>query len=482
MRFLLKVTATACMLALCAAAAEPIRLDPKNPHYFLFRGKTTAIVSSGEHYGAVINAAFDYTRYLNTLAAGGMNYTRMFGGSYIELPAKSFGIKRNTLAPAAGQFIAPWVQRAGKFDLDHWNPQYFERYRQFLSEASQRGIIVEVTLFTSQYQEAHWQASPFNRANNVNGTDAIDYKKLHTLDNGNLLARQEAYVRKLVREADPFDNVIFEIQNEPWSDRPVLTSVVNFYLQAPTRDRYPNSIDLADPQSEAWQARVASWITNEESLLPNKHLIAQNWCNFGYPVGKLAPGVSIVNFHYAYPAAALANYGLDKAIVYDESGFLGTSDDAYRRQAWNFMLSGGGGFNNLDYSFTPGHEDGSDTAPNGPGGGSPALRLQLRILSRFLESLSLADMKPDTRTVKHAGVYARVLSSPQGVYGIYLDGDGPVDVTLDLPPGEYSAEWIDTRTGAADRQQPFRHVGGTKVLRSPAFRDGIALRMTRKPV
>ena len=45
--------------------------------------------------------------------------------------------------------------------------------------------------------------SPFNPANNVNQTDAIDWKKVNTLENGNVLAHQERYVRKLVREANP---------------------------------------------------------------------------------------------------------------------------------------------------------------------------------------------------------------------------------------------------------------------------------------
>jgi hypothetical protein len=69
------------------------------------------------------------------------------------------------------------------------------------------------------------------------------------------------------------------------------------------------------------------------------------------------------------------NYGLDKAIAYDETGFLGPNDEAYRRQAWNFILSGGSTFGALDYSFTVGHEDGPDTSSNGPGGGSPTFRL-----------------------------------------------------------------------------------------------------------
>lgn len=247
------------------AAAQPIRLDPKNPHYFLYRGKPVAPISSGEHYGAVINADFDYHRYLATLAADGLNYTRLFPGSYREVPAKSFGIQRNTLAPAPGRFLAPWARSqtpgyaggGNKFDLDRWDPGFFARFRDFLSAAAERGIIVEITLFSSHYQEMQWKISALYPANNVNGTDAIDWKKLHTLENGNILGHQERYTRKLAREANGFENVIFEIQNEPWSDRPTLAGVVNPYLPLPGRDVYPNSIDLADQLSLAWQARVA---------------------------------------------------------------------------------------------------------------------------------------------------------------------------------------------------------------------------------
>jgi hypothetical protein len=117
---------------------------------------------------------------------------------------------------------------------------------------------------------------------------------------------------------------------------------------------------------------------------PAEHLIAQNYSNFGLPVRNLAPGVSIINFHYAYPDAVETNYALRKAIGYDETGFLGQADEAYLGQAWNFLLSAGSLFNHLDYSFSRGHEGGSDVGPNGPGGGSAALRKQIGILSRFL--------------------------------------------------------------------------------------------------
>ncbi len=469
--------------------AEPIRLHPKNPHYFLFRGKPTVLVTSGEHYGSVLNAGFDYKKYLATLAADEMNFTRIFGGSYVEVPATSFGIKRNTLAPQPGRFIAPWMRSdtpgyaggGNKFDLTKWNPEYFARYKDFLAEAAKAGIVVEVSLFSSTYGDVQWTVSPFNSANNVNNTDVTDWKKVTTLENGNVLKFQEGYVRKLVREANGFDNVIFEIQNEPWSDRPVLSSVVNPYLQKPARDNYPNSVDLADEASIAWQGKVAEWIASEESTLPNKHLIAQNYCNFYFPVRSLLPLVSIVNFHYAYPQAVLDNYGLDKAIGYDETGFLGHEDKLYLRQAWNFLLSGGGTFDGLDYSFSAGHETGDDTEPNGPGGGSATLRRQLAILQKFLQRFSLIEMRPGRDVVKHAaGVSARVLSSPGREYAIYLDGNGPAELTLELPKGHYSAEWINPATGAVLHSESFAHSGRTKMLTSPKFAEGAVLRLVNQ--
>ncbi|MBK6281803.1 MAG: hypothetical protein IPF54_03280 [Draconibacterium sp.] len=66
----------------------------------------------------------------------GMNYTRVFMGSYVEIP-ESFGIENNSLAPAVGSFITPWkrVEETGlykgekKFDLSQWNPEYFDRLK-----------------------------------------------------------------------------------------------------------------------------------------------------------------------------------------------------------------------------------------------------------------------------------------------------------------------------------------------------------------
>ncbi|MGQ9918566.1 MAG: hypothetical protein ACUVS7_14215 [Bryobacteraceae bacterium] len=463
--------AAACFAV--AGAAEPIRVHPANPHYLLWQGRPFLVVTSGEHYGAVLNGDFDWRRYLDTLAREGMNYTRLFTGAYRETPG-DFGIERNTLAPL--RFVAPWAELGGKFDLGRWNPAYFERLKAFVSEAERLGIAVEVTLFCSTFGEKQWSVSPFHPANNRNATSVTDWKLLHTLQNGNALPIQEALVRKIVRELNPYSNVIFEIQNEPWADRTVTGEPINPY--APRR--WPNTADCADESSLAWQERVAEWIRSEESGLRNRHLIAWNACNFRAPLRSILKGADIVNFHYAYPEAVWWNYEWNIPVSYDETGFLGTGDEAYRRQAWRFLLAGGGLFNHLDYSFSVGREDGTDRQSNSPGGGSPALRRQLRLLRDWMEKLPYLAMKPAPELVRHSpGAETVALQRPGDVYAVYFSGTGGSYVLMDVPAGTYRAEWMRPEDGSILAEARVHHGGGALRLATPAFDVDAALRLER---
>jgi len=466
---------------------QPIQLHPANPHYFLWRGKPTILITSGEHYGMVVNRDLDYRRYLETLRSDGLNYTRVFTGAYVE-KAGAFGIQRNNLAPGPGKFLAPW-SRSGvpgyagggtKFDLTRWNPDYFARLTDFTREAARLGIVVEVTLFSSVYNDEQWSVSPFHPANNVNGTRLTDWRRLHTRTNDGVLPLQEAYVRQIVRALNSFDNVFYELQNEPWSDQHTLGDLINPYLT--DQPEFPNAVELTTPASLEWQATVATWIGREEATLPQRHLLAQNVANFRLPVREteIAPGVAILNFHYAYPEAVTWNYGLGRTIGYDETGFAGAADDTYRREAWNFLMAGGGLFNHLDYSFTLGAEDGSDTAPNGPGGGSSALRRELKALGEFIRSFNFVALRPDTQAVrKSPGVVTRVLSQPGIAYALYLRGRSPCSLELDLPVGAYRADWIETVSARTLGSEAFMHRGGPRALLAPPFVDDLALRLLR---
>ena len=49
--------------------SEPIKHHPANPHYYLFNGQPTILITSAEHYGGVINKDFDYVKYFDALKA-----------------------------------------------------------------------------------------------------------------------------------------------------------------------------------------------------------------------------------------------------------------------------------------------------------------------------------------------------------------------------------------------------------------------------
>lgn len=458
-----------------ASAAGPIALHPDNGHYFLWQGKPAILITSGEHYGAVLNLDFDYNRYLDALAADGLNHTRTFSGTYREIPG-SFSITDNTLAPKPGRYACPWArsdsagysQGGNKFDLARFDEAYFKRLRDFMTAAGKRGVVVEMNLFCPLYNEELWKASPMNAANNVNGVGDCPSTEALTLKHPRLVEFQVAFTQKIVRELNAFDNLYFEVCNEP-------------YFGGVT---------------EEWQHRIVDTIAATEQDLPKKHLISLNIANGRKKVENPHPAVSIFNFHYCVPPDAVAmNYGLNKVIGENETGFRGKHDLLYRSEGWDFLLAGGGLYNNLDYSFTPKHPDGTFLDYQSPGGGSPDLRKQLGILKRFLEGFDFLRMRPDDKVIRQVSgdLSARALAEPARAYAVYLHVPLPnkpkkmeevlrdrveARLVLDLPAGKYRAEWVDTKTGGATHTEDFQHGGGDKSLKSPVFSNDIALRVT----
>ncbi len=435
--------------------AQPIALHPENPHYLIYEGEPTILITSAEHYGAVLNTAFDYDAYLRTLEDEGMNYTRIFTGSYVEVPG-SFGIANNTLSPAIGEFLAPWqrvntpglFEGEGKFDLSAWNPAYFQRLKDFVSKADARGVIVEVTFFCATYQDAYWERHPFNPGNNVNNLGTLARKDFNTQKNKKAVEFQKALVAKLVTELNDYDNVFFEISNEPWSDN---EEEVLFLLKTLIPDAKNLGWVLwahaAKPGTLDWQRAMADVVVKTEQTLPKKHLIAQNYSNFKQSIQQVDSNISIINFHYAWPEAVTMNYGWERPISFDETGFAGSADSTYLEQAWAFMMAGGAIFNNLDYSFYAGAEAGTGSN-QAPGGGSPALRKQLKILHDFLTSFDFIRMRPAPELLYHApGMTGQALAEPGKQYALFLSGKAGEQIKLNLPQGEYTYNFLSPDTG-----------------------------------
>ncbi len=463
------------LLLSCFAHAgdAPVRVHPDNPHYLEFRGQLTPLIGSSEHYGALHNLDFDYRRYLEETRACNLNLVRVFAGPYRELE-DSFGIEDNTLAPADDRYVSPWARSGtpgaldggNKYDLTKWDPAFFHRLRDFIKEAGKRGIVVEVTLFCPFYShsadtpDAHWQASPWHPANNINldEQEIADRNSVYLTDSP-LIDYQKAFATKVMETVQPYDNVYLEVMNEHYQ-----------------QDESPVPAD--------WLVAIIDELTAADSTTA-PHAIAHNVANGDALITNPHPAISIFNFHYAEANAAWQNQHLNKVIGDDETGFAGNVDLPYRTEAWTFMLAGGGLVNHLDFHFTAGREDGI-ASPASPGGGGPSIRRQLGLLRWFLNELPLADCTPDPTFVT-GGIAAdsvvHTLAKAGEAYGLYLynpdtetNATYQNDLVLELPEGVYQGRWIDPRSGETTRTiASFTHSGGSHTLSSPTYGEDLAL-------
>ncbi len=242
---------------------------------------------------------------------------------------------------------------------------------------------------------------------------------------------------------------------------------------------WQNDVVLASNASLEWQAKIAEFIVDEEKNLGSKHLIAQNYCNFLHPLRDVDENISILNFHYAIPQSVDLNLGWNRPIALDETGFAGPGPDVYRRQAWRFIMSGGAVFNGLDYSFYPGFENGTGKL-TGPGGGGPELRRELAVLNQFTGRFDLSKMRPDKTTVIHSpGLFVYLLSRPGEHYAAYLEGEGPAKLVLNIPAGEYTVQWIETKSGRVLKEQHLEHTTELAEIESTDSEGEIALDIRR---
>jgi len=462
-------------------AAKPIQQHPQNPHYFQYKGEPVVLVTSAEHYGAIINPDFDFETYLQTLKEIGLNHTRVFMGDYVE-PPNAFCIVHNTLSPAPGRFLPPWKRSdepgyslgGNKFDLDEWNPDYFERAHKFFTLAEELDIIVEATFFFEGPTVEH---HPMHPSNNINNTTAFKKGRYLTLYNGNVLERQEEYCRKLVREFNRYDNIILNICNEPWFNNHEIPGFSS-----------PPSDEVKD-----WIYRVSQWIVEEESQLPNQHLLSIDYTNEGKPIDAAYldnqfKHITVFSHHYDRDAQSLAlNYHHPVIFSFNETGLMDVHTNQYRVQGWKYMLSGGALYNNLDFTYLVGHEDGSGTAEFScglrgyTGCGDPDMKSQLAVLLDFMNSIDFINMKPNKYVVDlnygHEQVFPLVDEGHQ--YAVYFIGGGTPKIIIAMPQGTYKAEWINPTSGELLKEETVNVTSDNRFFIGPEYTVDIALRIKK---
>ncbi len=212
----------------------PLRVHPINPRYFT-NDTGRAIYLTGSHTWANLQdiglpggPPFPYDEYLDFMEHYGHNFMRLWmfehpeRASWTEVPI--------VFDPLPWMRTGPGLATDGKpkFDLTTFNEAYFTRMRERIIAAGEHGIYCAVMLFqgwslhrTSAKVGDPWPVHPFNAANNVNGIDVPytaedddEHPCLHSMMLPDVLARQEAYVQKVIDAVNDLDNVLYEIINE----------------------------------------------------------------------------------------------------------------------------------------------------------------------------------------------------------------------------------------------------------------------------
>ena len=90
---------------------------------------------------------FDYNAYLDMMEKNRHNFMRMWAWEQARMAPWSSEVITVDPLPFARPGPGMAADNKPKFDLSKYNPEYFNRLRQRVLEAGERGIYVSVMLF-----------------------------------------------------------------------------------------------------------------------------------------------------------------------------------------------------------------------------------------------------------------------------------------------------------------------------------------------
>ncbi|CAN5267265.1 hypothetical protein BH23VER1_BH23VER1_25560 [soil metagenome] len=207
-----------------ALAAESDRIQPytENPFYWQYRGKPVLLLGGSKDDN--LFQIPDLEVHLDEIRAAGGNYIR------------------NTMSDRSdhGYEVGPFQQLPdGKFDLDRWNGDYWQRFENLLRRTAERDIVVQIELWDKwDMLEDKWAPNPWNPSNNITYThDNTSLEEAYPrpqygagTSQGNphdffltvpalgndrtVLSYQQRFVDKILSYSLPCDHVLYCVSNE----------------------------------------------------------------------------------------------------------------------------------------------------------------------------------------------------------------------------------------------------------------------------
>ena len=487
-----------------------VAIHPTNPKILTFRASPLVLVCATEHYGAVINRPFEFERYLTDAAEKKQTLSRLF---LLFRELQSAMNPASSCKPESTNYISPFpssgpgnaLDGLPRYDLDGRNPEFYDRLHRFLNRASDHGIIVEVVLFSNTYSEDVWALNPFHSANNIQDLSPIPWHDYTTKRDAARFARQIAFVRSIVEELNRYENIIYEVCNEPGGDFP--------------NDANPPSAD----EINEWITSLIAEIRETESKLPHRHLIAgQEAFKYKLPEELINPkdvhqfsekafhemDFDIVNMH---PLSNMwhrgENYDLGRFMcgslklrqlrdyclsVYAEAKPLNLDEDnaasrfmdpsgwiIHRKRAWTTLMCGAH-YDMIDFSINHHLETGTSESQQ-------HIRKWMKLLSEFIHELDLATARPmlDGILQVPCDVCPSALFVRQKDWFIYLaderegnEAGGLItgELLLDLAEGSYALSYLDPADGSWTGGGVVQGRNATNIP-LPEFRDDLLVRL-----
>jgi hypothetical protein len=185
-----------------------IRPYSKNPWYWEYKGEPIMLIGASDRDNLWQWTGQVLTDQLDRMKAAGGNYVR------------------NTMSDRnEGDTYAAKLLPDGKYDLNQWNEEYWDKVRFFLDETYKRDIIAQITLWdwfdlSGDDVYGRYKLHPLNPENNINWesgtiTNAWDYYGGSlSKNNQTVLDYQRRFIDKLISITAQYGNVLYNIGNE----------------------------------------------------------------------------------------------------------------------------------------------------------------------------------------------------------------------------------------------------------------------------
>jgi hypothetical protein len=458
-------------------APGPLVVSGSNPRYFT--------VASGDDAGRAVYLAgshiwnnfhdgmgpgaecsdeperFDFNGYLDFLQERGHNFIRLWRWEQFRSQAAGGGYHL-CMSPQPWARTGPGDANDGKpkFDLTRFDDAYFDRLRDRVVAAGERGIYAGVMFFDGfgihlSPRPDNVEGHPFHTANNVNDVSVesiLDYQVL-PLD-PKVQELQDTYIRRIVDTVEDLPNVLYEVANESsgggaaneqfaamlgervgadWGDSTEwqywVIERVRRYTAERGYDPHPMGITMQFPVPQ--QTRVNEPLYGSDA----------EWISPGYDDEIFASGELFPQMPGAPPTRWLVdpppNDGR-KVVVNDTDHYSMSADALW---AWKSFVRGHHPIL-MDYGLIGGPD------PADPAAGAPMsfqafepARWAMGDTVRLAERLNLVEMEPRGELSSTGYVLAN-----EGTEYVILqpaESADPFEVTVQ--PGTYEAEWFSVR-------------------------------------